>query len=356
MDLAGRSGERVADDFPFLRHSREHGIVSKITSLFPSTTCAHVTCVHSGLTPSQSGLYEWFQYEPTLDAMIAPLLFSFAGEHQRDGLLSEGVDASIYFDRPTIHQRLAEQRVESIYVTPEAFTPSPYNDVVCRGANGIAYKSLNDGLTKLREVMASHNHHRRYVHFYYGNVDLASHQSGPDSTHTAEVIQRLFKALDDQILHRYQSRGDTLLCLVADHGMARITPDEAVYINEHVPALTDALARDGRGNPLAPAGSPRDLFLHLPPDRVDEWVSKLGTALTQFARVFKTDTLIERGLFGPTPAADAFLNRVGNITVLPHDDTAVWWHEPGKFSVKHAGEHGGLSGCEMEIPFIALRI
>ena len=60
--------------------------MSKLTALFPSTTSAHVACLHAGQLPAESGIYEWYQYEPAVGEMIAPLLSSRAGEKGRNGL------------------------------------------------------------------------------------------------------------------------------------------------------------------------------------------------------------------------------------------------------------------------------
>ena len=54
-------------------------MVEKLTAQFPSTTAAQITTIHTGQTVGEHGLFEWNYYEPVLDAVIAPLLFSFAG-------------------------------------------------------------------------------------------------------------------------------------------------------------------------------------------------------------------------------------------------------------------------------------
>jgi len=72
-------------DHPFLQAVARRGRVVPLTSQFPSTTSAHLTCAHTGLPVGQSGVLEWNYYEPGLDEMITPLLFSFAGDPRIGG-------------------------------------------------------------------------------------------------------------------------------------------------------------------------------------------------------------------------------------------------------------------------------
>ena len=50
--------QMYAHENAFFQELEQRGCVNKITSQFPSTTAAHVTCIHTGLPVGQSGVYE----------------------------------------------------------------------------------------------------------------------------------------------------------------------------------------------------------------------------------------------------------------------------------------------------------
>src|SRR5258708_40201541 len=63
---------KSSDKYPFLKRFLDQGVVSKLTSQFPSTTAAHTTTIHTGQHVGKSDVFEWLYYEPQLDRIITP--------------------------------------------------------------------------------------------------------------------------------------------------------------------------------------------------------------------------------------------------------------------------------------------
>ena len=105
------------------------------------------------------------------------------------------------------------------------------------------------------------------------------------------------------------------------------------------------------GKPLAPAGSCRDLFLHIRPERLDEVGARLTELLAPVAEVRKVAQLLDEGLFGPN-VTDALTSRLANLVVLPAPGEAAYWLELGRFEQHFLGQHGGLTANEMGIPLV----
>ena len=200
--------EEFAESTPALARFLRDGTVSKLTAVFPSTTSAHVACLHSGLTPAESGIYEWYQYEPAVGEMIAPLLSSRAGDKGRTGSTFR---PETLFDGETLHERLAARGVRSFSVTPAEFTPSPFNDAFTRGTVDVPYKGLARGLNALaRLVTEPGGTAPRLIHYYYGGVDRIAHRSGPGSPELRETVRRFFTELERRffgVLERARSGG-----------------------------------------------------------------------------------------------------------------------------------------------------
>ncbi len=332
--------------FPFLRRFMEKGIVSKITSQFPSTTVAHVTCLHTGLSVGQSGLYEWYHYEPLVDAVICPLRFTYA---KNDVLLA--IKPSQIFSFDTIYTELQQAGIKSHIFYHHSYAFSSYSLATGQDAHIHAYETLVDALDQLNAVIKKDE--KGYFYLYFPEIDTLSHRHGPDSPQVNEMIEIYLHTLEEFFAHHFVINDpDTALIVVADHGQTSTDPAKTFYINVELPEILPYLATNQKGELLVPAGSPRDFFLHVLPEYLELTFSILVKKLEGIARVYYTQTLIDEGLFGPLPLSEVFLRRVGNITILPLEGQTVYWYEEGSIKNHFQGNHGGLSRDEMETIFL----
>jgi len=346
--------ERYKDKYPALQKFAKSGKVSKFTSQFPSTTAAHVTTINTGLPVGESGVYEWFYYEPKLDAVIAPLLFSYAADKERDTLLKTGIDPKDLYPATTLYQTLKKQEVKSNTYLPGEFAFSPYNDVVAKGVDSVfPYQSCAEGLTKLAEDIVNQEG-KSYHFYYYHKIDSMSHSYGPDSKYVDAEVDLFFTALDHAFLRPIEGKlKNAMVLLSADHGQTNTDPKTTVYLNKEIKKIADYFKTTKEGKPIVPAGSPRDMFLHVKEERIPELTEKLNILLKGKAEVCETKQLIEEGYFG-SKISETFLSRVGNLVILPYSGESVWWYEEGIFRQKHFGHHGGLTPEEVKIPFLSL--
>jgi predicted AlkP superfamily pyrophosphatase or phosphodiesterase len=370
--------ERYADRYASLKTFAQHGIISKLTSQFPSTTAAHVTCIHTGLNVGQSGVYEWYYYEPLVDEIITPLMFSYAGDKARDTLKRASIPPEAYFPQPTFYQQLQARGIASYIFQSAAFTPSTPSNVYYQGATVFPYKNLDEGLTRLarslemdgqenvnvagrgnwqerKNAPVRHKSRPFYCFFYYNLIDTACHFYGPDSREFEQAVDFFFTTLDRHLSTLLRGKkGNTLFMMTADHGQIAVNASQTYYLNLQIPGIASYLSTNRRGQLLVPAGSARDMFLHVKPERLDEAIALLQRNLNGIARVYRVQEYIDQGYFGTTSPSQAFMTRVGNVLILPEPSQTVWWYEHGKFAMNFSGHHGGLTPAEMEIPLFVL--
>ena len=347
--------EKVADDYPALRRFAAADGVVKLTAQFPSTTAAHVTCLHTGLEVGQSGVYEWQYYEPQLDTLITPLLFSYAGTKERDQLKATGIDPRRLYPTATIYQQLVQHGIASVVFQHREYTPSTFSDIAFDGAKTFGYNTLPEALVNLRQLLAEQRKPTYYV-LYFDRLDALCHEYGPNTPQVAAELDAFLTTLERQFLAQLGGGcGDTLVLLTADHGQSETHPLRTIYLNTH-PSFAGCerfLRTDRQGKPIVPAGSPRDFFLYIRDELLEEAYDFLARRLAGRAVVYRTADLIAAGFFGAAPVSEAFLGRVGNLVVLPYRGEAVWWYAQERFEQKYLGLHGGLTPQEMEIPLLA---
>jgi hypothetical protein len=332
----------------FLERHGQHPLFSEArverwTSQFPSTTTVHATTIHSGLPLGEHGLYEWHVLEPRLNRLVTPLWFSFAGDDRPETLRDSGLAPQDLFPGQTLYRRLLP--VPSHVALPAAFAGSLTSKALLREATVHPFGETGEGLALLCEALAAEE--RAYGTIYFDAADALMHMVGTEAPEVAAVME----ATLSEIAEAPWPVG-TLVLLTADHGMEGISPERTTYVNDAWPELERHLVVGADGKPLAPAGSCRDLFLHVVPERLDEVAGRLGELLAGVAEVRKVETLLAEGLFGLN-ITDALTSRLANLVVLPGPGEAAYWLERGRFEQHFLGQHGGLSANEMEIPLVS---
>lgn len=350
--------EKYFSRFPFLNRFVQEGIANKMTSMFPSTTANHVTCVNTGLEGGLSGVYEWFIYEPKLDRIIAPLPYCFAGDHQLNSLKSEPIIPEELFPTRTIYQMLKEQNIESFTMQPIGICDSPYTKTVLKGSHVFGYHHFIDGLIKLTDLYAKNQQKKSYFYCYFADIDSVAHRKGIDSDEFETSIENCFQQLEEMFWKNFLKvpHKKTAIILIADHGLTAVDPTKTFYLNKEIPQIKKNFRLGADQKPLTPAGSCRDFFLHIQDEKLLETKEILEKFLKDKAEIYVTEELIKKGLFGNRGTTQTFLNRVGNLVILPKKGEAVWWFEKNRFAQNFHASHGGLTREEMETVFLFLPI
>ena len=338
---------------PFLQQTVRSGTVARLTSQFPSTTAAHLTTIHTGMPVGEHGIFEWYYFEPVLDEVIAPLLYSFAGTSQRDTLKPAGAKKSLLFPAANFYRPLKQQGVATTIFQHREYTPSTYSDVLFKGAKAIGYRTLAEALVNLAGRLTE-TKPPAYFFFYFDRIDAISHEYGPDSAQTTAEILVFLMTMEYIFMKSLAgNRKKILFLLTADHGQVEIDPQTTIYLNRD-PAFAGIdkyLKRNRNGELIVPAGSARDFFLYIKPESLDEAQAFLARRLAGRADVRKVSDLVQTGHFGPR-ISPRFRARAGDLVILPYRGESVWWFERDKFEQKFYGHHGGLTKAEMEIPLV----
>lgn len=341
--------EKFAPKYPFLQRFLDLGIVSKVTAQFPSTTTNHITCMHTGLSVGQSGLYEWFYYEPLVDACICPLHFSFAQDKNFNTLANAGIFAKDIFPFRSIYQDFNELGIKSLAFQEKDTAKSPFSQIIYQGAELKGFNNFSEGLTQLTKAI-SRQQEKSYFFLYFGEIDGAGHEFGPNSDQVAKKVDKCFTMLELHWEKLSKTGKKGCIIVTADHGMAEIQPETTWFINKHLPHFERYIRQNKKGELLVPCGASRDMFLHIKDDMLDDAHNELKQALNGIAEVYKTEELVRLGLFGEV--SDRFLERVGNLVILPLGQNTVWWYDPNIPVKAYRGHHGGLTPTELETIFL----
>ncbi len=307
-----------------------------ITSVFPSTTMAAITSIHTAAPPAQSGWLGytmWLEETQTLTEMIGQV--DMASKKPLE-------DKSFLSAVPNIYSQYAAAGVNVYAVQPRTYRGSWLNDWYWRGAAQLGYVTANSLGSVAQSALAVVG--KKLIVLYWADYDSVCHQHGPSSAAASDEIAAVDGAIG-RLLRRLPQDGKTALVVTADHGQIDLDSDSAIYLERDL-WLSERLLSP-------PAGDRLCRTFRVQPNQLGAVRDHLG----RYGDVLDANDAWEAGLFGGAPAAANFRSRVGDLIVLPHMGSQLCWTFSGKQPSKpHRGSHGGLSHMQMRVPLLSVRV
>ena len=338
-------------DTPFLASLLErakrgdNAQVIEARTIFPSTTAAAITTLHTARTPQEHGNIAYFLWLEEFAAVTQMLRWGPGVTRRGSFFDDQDLDPRDYVKVGSVHRRLRENGAESFVIEPEVFRNEAMTRMHAAEATYAGYYLPSTMGVQVRGLLESRpwGDHPAYMYAYWAGIDSVAHIYGPGSREHAMEAALFDLALSKALGGR--PAGDTLVLLTADHGHAYTDPNRLVDL------VGDEELRATLRNPIA--GEPRCAFLHTDtPEKVKEHLERRYRGAFF---VFDRDEALEVGLFGRGDP-ELVRRRVGEVCAMLTDDRAASIVRVDGQAFRHRGSHGGMTHDEMDVPILAWRV
>lgn len=321
--------QRHAPDGLLARHRR-----GALTSVFPPTTATAITTYLTGDAPQQHGMTGWHMWLGELGAVLAVL--PGKPRHGGSGYKQAGIDPRQLFGHRSLFAAL---RTPSVMVSPRKIARSDYNLAHLGPANLQPFEGLDDLVRTIAKAL-KRARQPTTVYAYWPGLDTLGHEHGIESPEAVAHLAAIERALGQ--LQQRLAGSDSLLLLSADHGQLDTRPGDLVELGS-LPELADCLR-------IPLCGEPRAAYCYLRPHQSERFERLCVDQLGDDFELWRSETLIERGLFGhgqPHPRLHA---RIGDYCLLARARSALHQQLLCDQPFKQIGIHGGLSAAELMVP------
>lgn len=343
-------------DLKFLTNLAEKSEVFPLTSVFPSQTTNALSTLNTGLTPQEHGLFEYYIYLKEIDMIVNTLRFEPIGSNYRNELVENGFKPATLFKGKTIHNKLKKSGVKTYTHIFTSYAYSPCSKLLFEGSKIIPSIKSSDLIVNLRKNLEKTNG-PTYFFVHLSNLDTIAHQYGPHSYEYYVELSTISSLIQKELVEKIKQKTakETLFLVTADHGGVNINPKKTTYLN-CFPDVIENLQYGKRGKQILPTGSARDVFLHIVEKKLTETKDLLNQKIGSKAKVIETKDAIKDGIFGFGEVGKEFLERAGNLLILPYRNETVWFEHFKNRKINLLGHHGGLNEGEMLVPFTITKL
>ncbi len=318
-----------------------------ITSVFPSTTSAATTTLHTGLTPQEHGIVGYTMYLAEIGAIAQMLRFTpILG---RESLFDLGFNPETFIGSETIHERFQRSGINSSLYISSYIVDSGLSRISNRGAEPYPHLTASDMFVQLRRNL---ERGIRGFHFaYFASPDTIAHAKGPDTEEYASEVDAIFYSLERELLSKLGGTigKRTSIIISADHGLVNINPDMIVDYSEHA-ELRKMLK-------VPPTGDSRAVYLHTKEGQAQNVKEYFETRLSGTFHVSDSNYMLNAGFFGRGRVKKELSDRIGDLTAIPKSESIAVDNSDLNGRVEpYPGRHGGLSENEMLVPLIVRKL
>lgn len=345
--------QMALDDALCLNDLARQGRFSPLTSIFPSTTSATLSTLHTGLPPSGHGVTGYRMYLPERGFVANMIRLSPEADERSNQLLREPGDGRALLGVPTVHRRLTKGGIPSFCLIEKSIFRSGLSQMLYADATEVVpFINSSDMFVQVRRLLQTDPDAPACIWAYWGALDTIQHDYGTwGEAPTAEVRNLAYSLRMELLDPMRRSKGcRATLMLTADHGHIHVAEEDILPVNKF-PKLKDALA-------VPPTGTTRSPCLHLRNGATDTLKKYLKRALDGRAMVLSSEEALAAGLWGPGRAREEAPGRVGDLLLLMQGSRALFY--PYKKGVRPSalvgGMHGGLREEEMLIPFFCVKL
>ncbi len=315
----------LSDDI-LRHHLKSDGFLKRhqkavLSSVFPPTTAAATTSMHSGLYPIEHGWLGWMPYFKEFGEAVEIFLNRGFYTHKPFGSPS----AAEKLPYKTIYQQILEQNkaVEYKQVFPK-FVPQgakTFKELCCRIA------AIDKDAKKSTFVSA-----------YWTSPDHELHEEGVDSSKVTKVIKEIENNLQKLSEHLQNS----IVVITADHGIVNTKP---ICLNAY-PELTACFA-------VSPSLEGRAMSFFIKDGKQEYFASRFNELFGSDFILFTHEDFLHSKLLGKGREHPRVKEFIGDFVAVGTGDKCFCYKPDGGLEIEYlAANHAGLTPEEMNVPLI----
>ena len=319
----------------------EKGVLKPLTTVFPSTTSTALTSLFSGLSPAQHQVIGYHMFSKKYGLIYNTLDMKPVYGYSNRVELAKDYTHQIRLLAPL----LEEKGIKVSIVTKSHIVGSGLSQITHRDQTPITYLSGSDMWTHSAHALQKPGPLLSIV--YYSGVDTLAHRYGAYSEEVTFELSTLEHNIEDFIESLSEAaKEETLLVFAADHGVADVA--SSVYLKD-CPELMQHLQ-------LPPVGDGRATYLFCKHNEEEAFRSAFEAQVNGF-KLFPTDDLIDRGVFGTPLNCGELKEKLGTFTALSCSGGLLEYpfFEEDRQSPQ-VGAHGGMTPEEMIIPLLSVKL